>query len=215
MPLALSMMNNGEVVEISLINIFKGVFLHNYYFTFWYLQDLIILTALSPALLTVLRNRCLCIAFIAGLFLANTASIDLIIVKTTSLMFFILGSYISIYEREYFENDRNNAMAYLSCFTLFAIVRYYRVPFIEQIGFFASPILLWKGIDLLIPMKKLKEPKWFVSQTFFIYASHVIPVTIIGHLLSKVGGYGVGNRYIPNCTLDYVRIDLYGCKVSS
>lgn len=142
---------------------------------------------MSPALLTVLRNRCLCIAFIAVLFLANTASIDLIIVKTTSLMFFVLGAYISIYEGDYFENDRNNAMAYLFCFTIFAIVRYYHIPIIEQIGFFASPILLWKGIDLLIPMKKLKEPKWFVSQSFFIYASHVIPVTIIGHLLSKVG----------------------------
>ena len=28
-------------------------------------------------------------------------------------------------------------------------------------------------------------------------------------------GYGMGNLYIPDCTLDYVGIDLYGCKASS
>lgn len=188
MPLSLSMMNNGEVVEISLSNIIKGVFLHDYYFTFWYLQDLIILTALSLLLLMVLKNRCVCIALMLVLFLTNLVSIDLIIVRTSSLMFFMLGAYISIYARDYFETDKSNAIVYLFGFMLVGIVRYYHIPMAEQIGFFASPILLWKGIDLLIPMKKQKEPKWFVSQSFFIYASHVIPVTIIGHLLSKVGG---------------------------
>ena len=188
MPLALSMMNNGEVVEISLSNIIKGVFLHDYYFTFWYLQDLIILTALSPLLLMVLKNRCVCIALMLVLFLTNLFSIDLIIVRTSSLIFFMLGAYISIYARDYFETDKSNAIVYLFGFMFVGIVRYYRIPMAEQIGFFVSPILLWKGIDLLIPMKKQKEPKWFVSQSFFIYASHVIPITIIGHLLSKVGG---------------------------
>lgn len=187
-PFAASMMNNGKVIEITISNIVEGAFLHKYYFTFWYLQDLIILTALSPLLLIVLKNRCVGIALMLVSFLTNAASIDLIIVRTSSWMFFMLGAYISIYARDYFEIDKSNAIVYLFGFTLVGIVRYYHIPVAEQIGFFVSPILLWKGIDLLIPMKKLKKPKWFVSQSFFIYASHVIPVTVIGHLLSKAGG---------------------------
>ena len=186
-PFLSALMNNGKAIEITIPNIVEGLFLHKYYFTFWYLQDLIILTALSPVLLMVLKNRYVGIALMLVSFLTNAASIDLIIVRTSSLMFFMLGAYISIYAREYFETDKGNVTVYLSGFILAGIVRYYHIPVAEQIAFLASPILFWKGIDLLIPMKKLKEPKGFISQSFFIYASHVIPITIIGHILSKAG----------------------------
>lgn len=186
-PFLSAMMNNGETIELTISNIVEGLFLHKYYFTFWYLQDLIILTAISPLLFALFKNRLASIALMLLLFLINAASTDLIIVRTSSLMFFMIGAYISIYARDYFETDKSNAAVYLSGFILAGIVRYYHIPVAEQIAFLASPILFWKGIDLLIPMKKLKEPKWFVSQSFFIYASHVIPVTIIGHLLSKAG----------------------------
>lgn len=214
-PFLSALMNNGKVIEITISNIVEGLFLHKYYFPFWYLQDLIILTALSPLLLMLLKRRLASIALISVLFLVNMASIDLVIVRTPSLMFFMLGAYISIYARDVFENDKSNAIVYLLSFALAGIVRYYHIPVANQIGFFASPILLWRGIDLLIPVKKMNKPKWFVSQSFFIYASHVIPVTIIGHLLSKAGGYCMGSLYIPDCTLDCVRINLCGCKTSS
>lgn len=186
-PFLSTLMNNGKPIEIMIPNIVEGLFLHKYYFTFWYLQDLIILTALSPVLLTALKNKYVGIALMLVSFLTNVASIDLLIVRTSSLMFFILGAYISIYARDYFEIDKSNAIVYLLGFTLAGIVRYYHIPVAKQIGFFISPILLWKGIESIIPIKKLDKPRWFVSQSFFIYASHVIPITIIGHFLSKVG----------------------------
>ena len=48
---------DGQVVSITLDNILYGVFLHKFYFPFWFMQDLIVLTALSPVLVILLRKR--------------------------------------------------------------------------------------------------------------------------------------------------------------
>lgn len=57
LPVISSMINGGQVVPITLRNIFGGIFLHQYYIVFWFMQDLIVVTALTPVLIRLLRNR--------------------------------------------------------------------------------------------------------------------------------------------------------------
>lgn len=55
--IVVNQMNNGEVIPLNLSNVIEDVIFHKYYFTFWYLQDLIILTAVSPVLLVLMKNK--------------------------------------------------------------------------------------------------------------------------------------------------------------
>lgn len=190
-PFAAKMMNNGEIINITFSNIIGGIVFHKYYFTFWYLQDLIVLMALSPIILRLLRKKTLTILLLAVNLIVTFFQIDLVIFKSTSLLFFVIGAFISVYGRDFFENESNYAGIYLGLFIVTGILRYFEFPIISQISLFVAPVLLWKGIDVIIQNKVYeKKNSWFVTQSFFIYASHVIPVTIIGHILAKVkSGY--------------------------
>ena len=191
-PFAANMMNNGEVISLTLPNVFKGVFLHKYYFTFWYLKDLIALIAISPVLLVLLRNKCVALMSIIVSAVAVLLKLNFVIFEGTSLLFFMIGGYAVTYPKEFFENREISAWKWLLAFTLTGIVRYVNiyvnVPIIAELSYFVSPILLWKCIDMFLPSDFYKKQiRWFMTQSFFIYASHVIPVTIIGHILAKVG----------------------------
>lgn len=57
-PMLSKVMNSGTVIPINFYNILDGIFRHSYYFTFWYMQDLIVLTLFIASLLVLgLRSR--------------------------------------------------------------------------------------------------------------------------------------------------------------
>lgn len=56
-PIISGMMNSSEIIPFTAETIIKGIFFHAQYFPFWYLQDLIILTAMTPLLLFILRKK--------------------------------------------------------------------------------------------------------------------------------------------------------------
>ena len=186
-PFAAKMMNNGEVISLTLPNVVEGVFFHKYYFTFWYLKDLIVLIAISPVLLILLRNKCVALMSIIVSAVAVLLKLDFVIFEGTSLLFFMIGGYAVTYTKDFFENKENSAWKWLLAVTLTGIIRYVNVPIIAELSYFISPILLWKSVDVFLPSAFCRRKiRWFITQSFFVYASHVIPVTIIGHLLAKV-----------------------------
>lgn len=186
-PYAANMMNNGEVISLTLPNVVEGVFFHKYYFTFWYLKDLIVLIAISPVLLILLRNKCVALMSIIVSAVAVLLKLDFVIFEGTSLLFFMIGGYAVTYTKDFFENKENSAWKWLLAVTLTGIIRYVNVPIIAELSYFISPILLWKSVDVFLPSAFCRRKiRWFITQSFFVYASHVIPVTIIGHLLAKV-----------------------------
>lgn len=187
-PFAANMMNNGTVIPITVSNVMEGIFLHKYYFTFWYLQDLIILTVISPILLILLKNKYITLTSIGILGASVLIQVDFELVKGTSFLFFLIGAYIATYSREFFENKRDRTRIWFIIFVLYAFVRYIHAPILAKLVYFVSPILLWKSMDVFFLRSFMKKKTgWFTTQSFFIYASHVIPVTIIGHLLAKFG----------------------------
>ena len=188
-PFISSMMNNQEVIEITLDSILKGVFLHANYYSFWYMSDLIVLTAISPLVLQIFQNKKASIAMIFTLFLFAYFGVDFIVFKAESLFYFSLGGYISLYLNDFWSKESKKRTLYLVVFILFAIMRYFDTPVVGRIAYIILPILMWKAIDVILPEKLLEHnPSWFVTQTFFIYAAHLIPITCLGHLLSKVSG---------------------------
>ena len=188
-PFISSMMNNQEVIEITVESIFKGVFLHTYYYSFWYMSDLIVLTVISPFLLKIFQNKKVSIALISVLFLLSYFDIDIAVFKAESLFYFSLGGFISLYLNDFWSMENKKKTRYVVSFIIFASMRYFDVPVVGRIAYLILPLLMWKSVDVLLPQKLIEQNlSWFVSQTFFIYAAHLIPITCLGHLLSKVNG---------------------------
>lgn len=188
-----SMINGGQVVPITLRNIFGGIFLHQYYIVFWFMQDLIVVTALSPVLKRLLRNRYLTCAAILILLILSVRNISAPVCQTSSLLLFLMGGALSVYCRQYWETFNGNDCAtgiYLALFLIFAAFRWFSLPVLSTISVIVSPILFWKTCDLLTLLHVFDhEPLWFCKQSFFLYAAHDFPVETLSAILSKVSDH--------------------------
>ena len=189
LPVISSMIHAGQVVPITPRNLFGGVFLHQYYIVFWFMQDLIVVTALSPVLIRLLRNRYLTYAAILTLLVLAVLEINPPVCQTTSILLFIIGGALAVYHREYWEAFNGNyfqAGIYLVLFLVFGAFRWLSLPVLSKISVIVSPILFWKSCDLLTPLHVFDhEPPWFCKQSFFLYAAHDFPVETLSTILSK------------------------------
>ncbi|MFE3890698.1 acyltransferase family protein [Priestia sp. YIM B13446] len=183
---------NGEAVEINMENTINGIFLHANYFTFWYLRDLILLTFLTPFFAIVLKSKKVSIVILIAFSLIEMLGVDLIVFNTkSSLFFFFSGCFISTFYRDIFERTQNNKVGIISflIFILLIVIRLLDIRIFSEIMYMISPLFLWFAFDVLQNIKKIRiqnQLSWFKHQSFFIYAVHIIPVTIIGKVFLKV-----------------------------
>lgn len=186
-PFISKMMNVSEIIPITVKTLFKGVFCHAYYFPFWYLQNLILLTALTPLFLYILRKKKLVELIIILFVVLNFFDFSIPLLQLSSILFFLLGSYFSVYHKNVFEKRYTKKEGFIAGgVLLFRIIVYMYVPNndigINSLMLFVSVISLHVAIDFIDKYKLT----WFKKQSFFIYASHIIPVTVIMKILSKI-----------------------------
>ena len=197
-PFLANMMSNGTIEAINAQYILKNVFLHASSFHLWYLQDLIILSCVSPIILKILQKREWGRILIAVSLVISVMKVDLKIIGDSSLFFYTLGGYYAMYKKDYFEK-RNKDLTILLVFIVAIIIRYLDIALLNRLCYCLLPILMWRVFDFIISSSILKrEIGWFKTQSFFIYAVHVIPVTTIGHILAKIngGGYWAALSYL-------------------
>ena len=182
--------NDGQVVGITWENIFEGIFLHKFYFPFWFMQDLIVLTVFSPILVKILRNKFTTYVVISILFIMFTMGINTPVCQTYSIWLFTIGGALSVYHREYWEKPNGShfqTAIYIALFLVLAVLKWLAIPFSSTIFSAVSPILFWKGCELLEQMNLFDhEPLWFCKQNFFIYSAHVFLVEGLSRILSRV-----------------------------
>lgn len=181
---------NGQIVSITLDNVLNGVFLHKFYFPFWFMQDLIVLTAFSPILVVLLRKRYTAYVTIIILFILAMLGINTPLCQTNSILLFTLGGALSVYHREYWENPNSNhfeTALYIALFLVCAIIKWLAIPFFNTIYIVVSPILFWKSCELLGQLNVFDhEPLWFCKQSFFIYSAHIFIVEGLSSIMSRV-----------------------------
>lgn len=189
-PFLQATVNGGVVVRLTFENVFKGIFLQKYYYSFWFMKDLIVITAFSPIILLLLRNRWLSYAAAAGLAVLSLLDINLYVCNAASLLLFISGGILSVYHRDFWEQpNRNKCETAVWCllFVIFAAVKWLNVPYSATVFSLVSPILFWKAVDFLNIFKVFdRKPCWFCTQSFFIYAAHIIPVDAVNGIFSRI-----------------------------
>ena len=180
----------GQVVNITLKNIFNGIFLHGFYFPYWFMQDLIVLTVFSPVLVKLLRNRYMTYGATVVLFIFAMLGINTPVCQTNSILLFVIGGTLSVYHREYWEKTNSSfreTVFYILLFLILAAMKWLEIPYVSTIFSTVSPILFWKGCDLLRLMNVFEhEPSWFCKQSFFIYSAHIFLVEGISSIFSRV-----------------------------
>ena len=82
---------DGQVVALTWNNIIKGIFFHEFYFSFWFMQELIVLTALSPVLVILLRKRYTAYITVIILFALAMLGTNTPLCQTSSVLLFTLG----------------------------------------------------------------------------------------------------------------------------
>lgn len=195
---------DGQIVGITWKNIFEGIFLHKFYFPFWFMKNLIVLTIITPILVKVLRNKYMTYVTIIILLILSMMGINTPICQTNSILLFMIGGMLSVYHREYWENPNKNSLEtifYIVLFVISAVLKWLAIPFASAIFAVVSPILFWKSCDLLGQMKVFDhEPFWFCKQSFFIYSAHIFPVQGVSSLLYRVSSKGawIAFSYIVN-----------------
>lgn len=153
-----SLINEGKVADISLGNLLKAVFFHYYYIVFWFMQDLIVITALSPLLEKVLKHKMVSHAILLIILLCSIMQYSIPLFQISSLLYFMIGGVLSVYYRDYWENteyDRKSTLLYILAFVPCAVIRWKSIPVLADLALVISPVLFWKSCDLLNEFKLL------------------------------------------------------------
>jgi hypothetical protein len=103
----------------------------------------------------------------------------------SGLFFFVLGGYLAFYHKTFMEKRHDNFLLDGLCVvTILSLIiaNYLDFILVYNVLLLAAPISVWIVADSIV----FPREKWFIKQSFFIYACHIIPVTIVMKLLAKI-----------------------------
>lgn len=176
---------NGSAVDITALNILKGVFLHEYYFPFWYLASLLILVCLSLLVAVLFKTKAWGILTLVALAVGGLFSLGIPELECRFAFFYCLGAYFAIHCRTAFEKRPSMIACAFSMIILILCVGVRAYSDLSKIGLvflYVSPCCYWV---LSSGLSYKTGP--FVRQSFFVYACHIIIVSSINRILQVVG----------------------------
>lgn len=165
-------------------HLLKGIFYHEYNGPFWYMFQLILLTALCPAIYTVMKRKATALPFLALLYVLFALDIkDLWILQTRALLYYSLGVLFSIhFPRIILENDRVRPIGVIA-FVLSQILVYSTVATQPIVYITIRLLLIVSYVNFASLLGNVQLPKWLLC-SFPIYAMHDIFVETLNKVFS-------------------------------
>jgi len=182
-PFSKSLFESKLIKDYSMAELLNRIFISPIPIQLWFVRDLIILTFLSPVLYWLIRK--LNIVLIIVLLITWFINFDLIILSGISLLFFVLGSYLSIHNSIINLNFRKRDWIYtflwfivLFCTTIFQYLNFENLTLLNilhKTGILVGVVAVWSLFDILFKNKDLSNNRFYgvCSFSFFIYAFHV------------------------------------------
>lgn len=175
-----------SLIQIDFMLIIKSIFLCEYNFHFWYIRYLIVLSCIAPFILGILNNKRVAILFIVALFVCEFIPI----LHLAKCSYYFLGAYLALHHKEIL-NTRIPSNLMLVSLLLFVILQLIRLSSVDYNQDFVAargnlvyrvyeiicPILLFFSLDVFNFEKHTVSA--FGKQTFFVYAGHIILVSIL------------------------------------
>ncbi len=155
------------------------------YTPFWYIRDLMVVVLFTPLLYKLLKSR-LKFIFLFFIVLMYICSIDLGItgLGNISFCFFSLGAYFSINSKNFIEFSRKSLWYALAVYILSLVAEKSLLSceysfYANHINVLSGLILLQVIFVLLVDKKVLVKNDFLTNVTFFIYACHMIPLSVL------------------------------------
>ena len=153
---------------------------------FWFMFQLILLVILAPVLWFFLKRKWTAVLFALFLGILWWFWPPVPVLNTDDLIYYYAGAFWAVHGKSIAENgwSRRRALAGAGIVLLgAAIYQIHLRTFLPQPLVFYLMILPW-GIWLLIDERRIPEPKRYMKETFFIYATHFYVVRLLGKVLS-------------------------------
>ena len=180
----------GVKATLSLENILRGVFLYGYFEPFWFIFQLIIMTAACPLIYLLLRNKWIGLAWIIAVFIALCFGFRFntwLFPNSNMVLIYLIGAWIGIHHFSFFTERRSKLHALAGFFVYILCCVFHGVmnPVPEWCITFQTPLLVtiiscgafWIAFDYF----DVKLCPQYMSHSFLIYALH----SFIGAAISK------------------------------
>ena len=151
---------------------------------FWFMFQLILLVILAPVLWFFLKRKWTAVLFALFLGILWWFWPPVPVLNTDDLIYYYAGAFWAVHGKSIAENgwSRRRALAGAGIVLLgAAIYQIHLTTFLPQPLVLYLMILPW-GIWLLMDERRIPEPKRYMKETFFIYATHFYVVRLIGKL---------------------------------
>lgn len=181
----------GVKASLSLQNILNGVFLYEYFEPFWFIFQLIILTAFCPIIYLLLRNKWIGLICVVSFFLASCFGFELnpvLFPSSNMVLFYLIGAWIGIHQIAFFTTRKNKLYATIG-FATYILCCVFHGTKAWHPDWFASaqvPLLVnviscgsfWIAFDYF----DIRKCPKYMSRSFLIYALH----SFLGAAISKI-----------------------------
>ncbi len=177
-----------EKMPFSVGGLLRAVLLYEENPVFWFMFQLILLTALAPVLYLALKRVWSGLLWIALLFVGIEKGMALPLVNMDALVYYSVAAFFALHGRKAAEAawDRYRGVLGLELVALGVILSadyylYGRIPFIVW-----CRCLIPLGLWLLMNEAWFPERKPWMECTFFVYAFHFPPVRLINKLAARL-----------------------------
>lgn len=196
-PFIKSLMNTTSVVEFSVLEWLKWLWIEQYY-TLWFLKELILYIFAAPLIWALINNHWKKIPTGLITLVAIIVVLEFIpfeIPYTTGLEVYLVGAYIGLNCRNQLM-IKNKIITILSliyiAFTLVSAFRFWNI--VTELLLFLA---IWFACDFL-PLEDKKLP-WWMSITFFTYVAHDALLEALEKVMLLVFG-----KQVIFALLDYI-----------
>ena len=181
----------GIKTQLTLEAVISGIFLHKFFEPFWFMLQLIVLTALSPIIYTLVRNKVIGVFVIGLLIILNFIGVKaegVLIRNQNMVIVYMIGAWIGIHHFEWFTKQwsKKQAVVCLLLYIVCCCIKESKLypPQMElgyQISFIltsVSCIVFYIAFDFFA----IKSCPKYMSDSFLVYAMH----SFVGAALSKL-----------------------------
>lgn len=177
---------NGTADQITLGNILGGVFLHKYYYPFWFLSRLLLFTCLSPVAYSIVQRKVVGILTIICFVALNCFHIGDHYTINTAL-FYLIGAYAACHSRDRFENQSKLNISWYWLLALLCVLllkRLFDNSIAGTVLALSMPILFWPSLNI-VDFRKCKVHKW-ETRSFFIFCAHTFVLEVFEKIIGRV-----------------------------
>lgn len=219
-PAVAAHLNQG-VVPLSVTELFRSLVFHKHNTVYWYLQDLIVLVVLSPALYFLFfRIRLTAVAGLAAALALQLLGWGQLGILTRSVsIYFCMGAFLAAVCGEAVWNFR--ATGHQAALAALVFVAATAAKVLEvcpaRLEFLAN-ILQFAGLWLTADFFTMPSGSWFLKASFFIYSAHFILLESLEKLFLLAFGKGPWQAladflFMPVVTLAILAAVIWLCKV--